>query len=476
MKLAKESILYKAVQNVIALLAIFVFSGASSLQTLNLAAILAVGFLFIITISLSLGWQYLVWKNYFYFIEKEGVKIKHGVVRKNQREIPLRRIQNVDITRNIVHRVLGIAQVNLETAGGGNTEASLKFVELEEARNIQQKVRELKKEEKPEKDDEADEGRQLLFELQPKELGLLCLTSVNRKAIAGLFAVLGLGGGFIGSQVEGLGMETAVASVFLLFAAVMFTWIGSAVTQFLQYFDFKLYRVDDSLEYERGLLNRSEGSIPLGKIQKLTIEENPLKRAIGYSTLKIETAGYSAEQSMEQGPESAIPIAERERVIEFTHMIEQFDDLKLQSIPKRARRRYFGRYAIASTLLLGLGIGADYFLGFNYLPLVLLYPLSAVAAHLKWVNAGYGRGDSHFFTMKGFWNRQTMVVPYYRIQNLIESQTILQRRWGLSSLTLDIAGTSAFQKDAVAEDIDTDEATKLREETFEAFKKSLLNL
>jgi len=78
----------------------------------------------------------------------------------------------------------------------------------------------------------------------------------------------------------------------------------------LKYFDFRLYQVEDSLEYERGLLKRSEGSIPLEKIQKLTIEENPLKRLFGYSTLKIETAGYSAEQSVQQGAEAAIPLCE----------------------------------------------------------------------------------------------------------------------------------------------------------------------
>ncbi|WEL23401.1 PH domain-containing protein [Candidatus Nanohalovita haloferacivicina] len=471
MKLAKESILYKAVQNVLALLAIFLFSGSTSLQAFNLAAALVIGALFIVTISSSLLWQYLVWKNYSYRIEAEGVQIKHGVVRKNQREIPLRRIQNVDIKRNIVHRMLGIAQVNLETAGGGTTEASFKFVDLDEARNIQQKVRRLKKGESEEEADEED--RELLFELNQKELGVLSATSIQGRAIAGLFGVIGIMGGFLGSQIEGFGLQTAVASFFVLSAGLLVVWVSSAVTQFFRFFDFKLYRADDSLEYERGLINRSEGSIPLEKVQKLTIEENPLKRWLGYSTLKIETAGYSAEQSMEQGPESAIPIAEKSRVIDFAHSIQDFNDLSLGSIPGRARRRYIGRYTILSTVLLGAGVVVDAFYGFNYLVLLALYPISLVAAHFKWINKGYGSGESHFFTMNGFWNRETMIVPYYRIQNLIESQTLLQRRWNLSSLTLDIAGTSPFQKDAVAEDLDTVEARKLREETFDNFKKSL---
>lgn len=472
MKLAKKSILYKAFQNILALLAVLLFSGASSIQGLNFYALFIVSTLFLVVVGASLLWQYIVWKNYFYFIDEEGVKIKHGVTRKNQREIPLRRIQNVDITRNIVHRLLGIAQLNLETAGGGSTEASLRFVELDQAREIQRKVRKLKTGEKT--GSEADEeGRELVFELQEKELGLLAATSIQGKAIAGLFAVLAFGGGVIGQGIEEIGLEAVAALSLIVFLGALFTWAGSAVTQLFRYFGFKLYRNGDSLEYERGLLNRSEGSIPLEKVQKLTVEENPLKRLIGYSTLKIETAGYSQEQSMQKGPEAAIPLARRQRVIEFAQELEEFQGLNIEGIPARARRRYIGRYAIASTVLLGSGIIANRFTAFNYLPLLGLYPLSVIAAYYKWIHTGYGSGEKHFFTMKGFWNRKTMIVPYYRVQTLIRSQTVLQRRWNLSSLTLDIAGTSTFQKDAVASDIDSRKASKLQTEVFNDFKNSL---
>lgn len=472
MKLAKESILFKAVQKFGTLAVFLLLSGGLSVASFDLLVIL--GFLIgaLSLIGLTVLWEYLVWKNYDFFFGENNLNIEHGVIRKKHREIPLSRIQNVDIQRNIFQRMFGIAQVNLETAGGSKTEASLKYVDLEKGRDIQKKFRSLKNNTEP-KNAQEDE-RELLFELEPRELLLLGATSVNTRVIFGMFALLGVGGSVIGGAMEGQGLGFITGITLIISLGILTTWTGSIVTNILKYFDFKLYRVEDSLEYERGLLNRSEGSIPLEKIQKLTIEENPLKRLVGYSTLKIETAGYSAEQSMQQGAEAAIPLAKRDRTIEFAKMIQDFRSLDLEPISERARRRYFGRYMLIIVLLFAVSSVYSYFSSFNfwYWP-GLLTPVVAIAAHLKWKNKGYSAEEDYFISMNGFWNRQTMVTPYYRIQNLIETQTILQRRWSLSTLTLDIAGTNQFQQDAKVSDLDNEVVKHLRQEVFGNFQRSI---
>lgn len=472
MKLAKESILFKAVQKFGTLAVIILFSGGLSVASLNLVIILGFVLGALALVGLTIVWEYLVWKNYDFFFGEKNLNIEHGVIRKKHREIPLSRIQNVDIQRNLFQRLFGIAKVNLETAGGSTTEASLKYVDLEKGREIQKKFRRLKKDAEPEQEEKDDE-KELLFELQPRELLLLGITSVNNRIIFGIFALLGIGGGVIGSALESSGLGVLTVMTLLAVLGVITTWTGSIVTNLLKYFDFKLYRVEDSLEYERGLFNRSEGSIPLEKIQKLTIEENPLKRMFGYSTLKIETAGYSAHQSMEQGAEAAIPLAKRQRTIEFAKMIEDFQGLDLNPVSKRARRRYFGRYMIIVGIIFAGSFVYDYFYSFNYWLVLLLIPMVKIAAHLKWKNKGYSSEEDHFISMNGFWNRKTMVTPYYRIQNLIETQTVLQRRWTLSTLTLDIAGSGPLQKDAKVSDLDTEVAKQLRQEVFKKFQTAI---
>ena len=51
-----------------------------------------------------------------------------------------------------------------------------------------------------------------------------------------------------------------------------------------------------SLVVKRGVVFKTEKTIPLDKIQDLTVREGPLLRAFGLRSLKIETAGQSSPQ------------------------------------------------------------------------------------------------------------------------------------------------------------------------------------
>jgi len=86
------------------------------------------------------------------------------------------------------------------------------------------------------------------------------------------------------------------------------------------------------------------------------------------------------------------------------------------------------------------------------------------AAHLKWKHRGYWLGEDHLLTRNGFWSRTVTVVPYYRIQNVIDARTIFQRRWDVATIIADTAGSSSIAgNDAAAVDFATDEAVDLRE-------------
>lgn len=54
-----------------------------------------------------------------------------------------------------------------------------------------------------------------------------------------------------------------------------------------------------ALVVKQGVFFKVEKTIPLDKIQDLTVREGPLLRAIGLRSLKIETAGQSAEGQAE---------------------------------------------------------------------------------------------------------------------------------------------------------------------------------
>lgn len=111
--------------------------------------------LFPVVFVLGFGYQVAYYRRFEYDLTADTLDISAGVFGRKEREIPYRRIQNVDITESLFHRLLGMAVVDIETAGGSETEAKLDFVTEREARRIQQEVRQRRRAPEP---TEAPEG------------------------------------------------------------------------------------------------------------------------------------------------------------------------------------------------------------------------------------------------------------------------------------------------------------------------------
>ncbi len=81
------------------------------------AIIFIVAIVVLIALLISYIAALLVYKNYEYGLTEEGFRKKYGVISKKDISIPYERIQNVDIERSIIARILGLSEVNIQTAG-----------------------------------------------------------------------------------------------------------------------------------------------------------------------------------------------------------------------------------------------------------------------------------------------------------------------------------------------------------------------
>ncbi|NUB92099.1 PH domain-containing protein [Haloterrigena sp. SYSU A121-1] len=459
-----------------------------------------------------------------YGITPDTFDVASGVLARRSREIPYERIQNVDVRQGVFQRLLGLAVVSIETAGGGSTEAALNFVSESEATRLQHQIRTRTAEVKdrrrgrgrpdasatdeassdaeaertnaatdldepaldadgptaePESTDDTTTSdsepvsagrdrvtgpdprgprRQHLFALEARELLLYSFTSFRPAAVAALLGLFFLATdlaiellvsaarpfGGPATLGEGSTASYGILTVVSIVNGVVSAYVLSVVYTFAAYYDFRLGRAGGDFVYERGLLQRYSGSIPVEKVQSVTVTANPLQRLIGYAGLWVETAGYGPE-SDSGGSQSAVPLAEQGRVHRFTETLTGVESPRFRSPPTTALRRYLARYAIVATLVVAAAFAVAQFTALErWYAAAVVFVAVPPAAFLKYVNLGYYVGEDHLVVRRGFWKRRTTVIPYYRIQTVSTRRSIFQRRLGLASLVVDTASSRSF--------------------------------
>lgn len=472
MKLDPRTVPYRLLANGFRIAGIIAITAVTSGGLDRFGIVFGLGVV-VLVVAVSTLWELARYRRIDYELTADTFDLRSGVLSRREREIPFHRIQNVDIQQNVVQRLLDIAEVRLETAGGGSTEAQLRYVSRETAAHLQDELSRRKRGTEP--DATVEEDGELLFRLSDTEHLVLGAVSADFRYLGALSVLLPI----LAPQLAGVvGTEGDLLLLFGPAVALLILvgfWVLSGVLQILRYYGFELTRRGDELRYERGLLQRYSGTVPLSKVQSLTLRENVFARTLGYASIVIQTAGYAPGQDGSQ-VESAVPIAKRERAVALAQKVEPFGDVDFVRPPTRARTRYVARYAIGLVVLTGLfwlGQQATGYLPLWYLPLAALV-LVPVAAHLKWKHRGYYADEDYVVTRNGFWRRQITVVPSDRVQTVFSSQSVFQRRRHLGTVTIDTAGGGGLASgDAAAVDVDADAAESLREDVAARLQRAL---
>ena len=101
--------------------------------------------LYVITFIIVVGEIYarMAYNRWFYEFTDSNLKIERGIIWKRYSNVPYERVQNVDIHRGIIARMLGFSSVMIQTAGfsyggghGMGSEGYLPAISQEEAEKI----------------------------------------------------------------------------------------------------------------------------------------------------------------------------------------------------------------------------------------------------------------------------------------------------------------------------------------------------
>jgi putative membrane protein len=73
--------------------------------------------LFVVVFSITLLVAWLIYNNYKYCLGDDSLKVKRGILNKEEVAIPYRQIQDVDLRRDLTFQMIGLSQIVILTAG-----------------------------------------------------------------------------------------------------------------------------------------------------------------------------------------------------------------------------------------------------------------------------------------------------------------------------------------------------------------------
>lgn len=435
--------------------------------------------LFLIPVTVAALFKYFSFR-----LRYEGTElvIRSGVIFRNERHVPYARIQNLDAVRNLGHRLFGVAEVRVETGGGQTPEATISVLHetvFEEMRRrvFEGRTRAGHPEQELSPASEAVESRTLLH-LPVRELllnGLLhnrgmVLVAAAASVVweAGLFnavssrmAVGVFRPGLVRDTVRPLvagDIVTFLLRVGVLFAGLVlvlaFIRVLSMVWSVVRLHEFRLTHVGEDLRTEYGLLTRVTTTIPLKRVQSLTVRETPLQRLVKRKAIRVDTAGGPGtpqQGGATQPREWLAPIVHRDAVPALVREVLPGFDLDghdWQPLHPRAFRR-----AVKPMALLGVAMAAPVVFwlgwwGFAVVPFTVGW-LALVAwmhvKHTQWA----ANGDTLVLRSGWLW-REVVVVPVAKIQAVGRIESPFDRRAAMSGVRVDTAGSGATPAHKIA--------------------------
>lgn len=367
--------------------------------------VLAVG------VPVGAAFAYVAWRAMRYRVTATELQVESGVLTRRSRRVPLARLQSVDVVRPLVARVTGLAELRLEVAGGGDTEAPLAYLSEDDAQRLRVLLLDLAS---GRRDAAAPPGsapppeppEQVLVTVPPRALIGSVLIGPPLVAVAVLVPALAVLAAF----------SLEAAGTLLLGAVPVLLGTGSmAVRRLLTEYGFTVSEGADGLRIRHGLLETRSATIPPGRVQLVRVKEPLLWRPFGWVRVEVDVAGYAAGGGEQQATTSALlPVAPRQLGAALVLRVLG-DPLPVadRPAPPAASHRV---------------------------------PLQARRLHV-------GVDDRHVVSCYGLTTRVTDVVPLAKAQSMRLLAGPWQRRLGLASVRVDTAGrrlpgTVALHRDA----------------------------
>ena len=407
---------------------------------------------------ISMIWAILSYFKFYFYLDEDEVIIEKGVLRKTKLNIPFDRIQTVNFQQNIIHQVLSVIEVEIDTAGSKGTEFSIDALSKEQA----ELLREVLLSKKAEADKESSGSHELseepVLEIQEKQELILKLSPLDLLKIGvsqNHFRSFGLILFFffwLQDSLDDFGFNTgeyyenayeyglqAGLLVLLSLAIILLivSFLISLIRTVIQYFDLRFWRIGNRFKLVSGLFTRREASAIDNKIQVLNWSDNPLKRLFGYFDVQLKQASsirVSTKKSIR------IPGCFKDQV-EYLKNTWLGKDIWRDMPLEKVSIHYLYRKLIYRMLFSGAGIALFYYIDqpIWLILFILMVPYFILTSILSYKKMKFGMNHEVVYVGKGMFGNQNAILPIYKIQSVKIKQNYYQSRRDLASLVMYVA-------------------------------------
>lgn len=424
----------------------------------------------------------LSWWRFVFVVTDGELRVTRGVLSEEKLAIPLNRVQTVSLEQGLLHQILNLTKVAVDTAGSTVTEFKFDALELRRAEALRQVVSEHRSSRAPAAAGVGPAGPSVVPPAPPptgprtgappppgSDFGGDVRTEViARRSVAdlvkiglsswpwaGLVFIVPLIAALdelrelldfplldqLSQWVEEVGQNGGPeVSVPILLASVasfivvvtLAGWalqvVRSVITNWELTLTLSTSAAGESLRRDAGLFNRTSLAANLPRVQGVRSTSSPMQRWFGIRRLVLSITG-EADLAV---PGSSDAEFDRIESLVFAGERPTVDRIVARAwVLLEARNRVLG--------LIGPTIVVAVLFGWWALLMVLPLLSGVVGAHLAWRRYRWGFADGRLAVREGFLTHRTHDVEFVKAQSVDVRRSLFQRRRGLATFRLQTA-------------------------------------
>ncbi len=359
-----------------------------------------VGGVFAIAVLVVLG-NVVGWFFTRYAVDDTAVHLHSGVLSRTQRQARLDRLQAVDVVQPLIGRLVGLAELRIEVAGGSDSQVRLRYLKESEAQRLRNALLAAAAGVEYEQGEDAPEApeREVLQVPPGRLVAGTALTGTSLVLLVGALAVVVVLA--LSVLLPGVSARAVLGPIAAVGPGALIALVVGVAGSFARSFGFRLAESPDGLRVRSGLTETRSTTVPPGRVQAVLVSQSWLWRRLDWWHVKVNIAGYAAQQDGKESSSAVLlPVGTRADVRALLALLVPAG---LDGAPAGVD---------PAVLEAGLsGRGPDR--GFVTVPRAARW-LDPWA----WRRVGYAVTDRVLLSRSGLLDRHLVVVPHARTQSL----------------------------------------------------------